>query len=43
MAHGLSSIDWQAPWLTPWRERGEWIAEQVKQGASVEQACNASL
>jgi hypothetical protein len=43
MAHGLSRIDWQAPWLTPWRERGEWIAQQVKQGASVEQACNASL
>ena len=43
MAHGLSSIDWQAPWLLPWRERGQSIAQQVKQGASVEQACNASL
>ena len=43
MAHGLSSIDWQAPWLMPWRERGQSIAQQVKQGASVEQACNASL
>jgi hypothetical protein len=43
MAHGLSDIDWTAPWLRPWREQGEWIAQQVKQGASVEQACNASL
>jgi hypothetical protein len=43
MAHGLSSIDWEAPWLKPWRERGEPIAHQVKQGVSVEQACNASL
>jgi hypothetical protein len=43
MAHGLSSIDWEAPWLKHWRERGEPIAQQVKQGASVEQACNASL
>ena len=43
MAHGLNDIDWTAPWLKPWRERGEWIAYQVAQGASVEQACNASL
>ena len=43
MAHGLNDIDWTAPWLKPWRERGEWIAHQVVQGASVEQACNASL
>ena len=43
MAHGLSSIDWEAPWLKPWRQRGEPIAQQVKQGASVEHACNASL
>jgi len=43
MAHGLSQIDWTAPWLMPWREPGEEIAHQVAQGASVEQACNASL
>jgi hypothetical protein len=43
MAHGLNEIDWTAPWLMPWREQGECIAQQVKQGASVEQACNASL
>ena len=43
MAHGLSDIDWTAPWLMPWREQGDWIAGQVKLGASVEQACNASL
>ena len=43
MAHGLNDIEWTAPWLMPWRERGEWIAQQVAQGASVEQACNASL
>ena len=43
MAHGLNDIDWTAPWLKPWRDQGEWIAHQVTQGASVEQACNASL
>ncbi len=43
MAHGLSSIDWQAPWLMPWREQGQWVAQHVQQGASVEQACNAAL
>jgi len=43
MAHGLSQIDWTAPWLMPWREQGEKIAQQVAQGASVEQACNTYL
>lgn len=43
MAHGLSHIDWTAPWLMPWREQGEWIAQKVVQGASVEQACNDYL
>jgi hypothetical protein len=43
MACGLSRIDWSAPWLLPWRERGERIAQGVAQGASVADACNAEL
>lgn len=41
MASDLSRIDWSAPWLLPWRNTGERIAQQVAQGASVAQACNA--
>jgi hypothetical protein len=40
MASGLSSIDWSAPWLKPWRDKGERMAQQVAEGASVAQACN---
>ena len=40
MACGLSRIDWSAPWLLPWRERGERIAQQVALGISVAEACN---
>jgi hypothetical protein len=42
MAHGLSRIDWSAPWLQPWRDAGESIATQVLRGASVAQACNTA-
>jgi len=41
MACGLSRIDWSAPWLLPWRERGERIAQQVAHGTSVAEACNS--
>lgn len=42
MACGLSRIDWSAPWLLPWRNTGERIAQAVSQGASVAEACNAA-
>ena len=38
MAPGLSDIDWDAPWLAPWRGRGEPVARQVGQGKAVWQA-----
>ena len=41
MAHGLEAIDWDAPWLNPWREPGQAIASQVAAGLSVAQALNA--
>jgi hypothetical protein len=43
MASGLSAIDWQAPWLSPWREHGQPIAHSVAQGAQVYEACNQHL
>ena len=41
MASGLEGIDWQAPWLAPWRTQGESVAGQVLAGASVAHALNA--
>ncbi len=41
MAHGLETIDWQAPWLIPWRAVGEQVASQARSGNSVAQALNA--
>ncbi len=40
MACGLSAIDWSAPWLQPWREKGEWLAQRISNGALVHEACN---
>ena len=40
MAHGLDGIDWQAPWLLPWRARGEALAAQVCAGHSVAAVLN---
>lgn len=42
MAHGLETIDWAAPWLTPWRSLGEGLAAQVNGGLTVAQALNAA-
>ena len=42
MAHGLEAIDWEAPWLWPWRDPGEAIAREVTDGKSVADALNAS-
>jgi hypothetical protein len=41
VAHGLETIDWEAPWLSVWRSPGEAIAQQVAAGLSVAQALNA--
>lgn len=41
MAHGLETIDWDAPWLAPWRQRGEPLAREVLAGASVAAALNS--
>ena len=41
MAAGLDTIDWAAPWLAPWRSRGEVVAAQAVQGATCAQALNA--
>ena len=42
MAHGLERIDWDAPWLAPWRDPGEALARAVLAGQSVAQALNAT-
>jgi hypothetical protein len=42
MAHGLEAIDWDTPWLAPWRDPGEAIAREVAAGQSVAQALNAA-
>ena len=39
---GLEAIDWDAPWLWPWREPGRVMAQRVACGQSVAEALNAS-
>ncbi|NVO06830.1 MAG: DUF3025 domain-containing protein [Rhodoferax sp.] len=41
MAHGLEAIDWNAPWLKPWRDPGEVVAREVVEGLTVADALNA--
>ncbi len=43
MAHGLESIDWDAPWLEPWRTVGQSAALHVERGPTVADALNAAL
>jgi hypothetical protein len=38
----LAEIDWDAPWLGPWRDPGEAIARDVADGTSVAEALNAT-
>jgi hypothetical protein len=39
----LAAIDWQRPWLAPYRERGQAVAASVAAGASIAQALNEAL
>ena len=41
MALGLDQIDWSAPWLAPWREKGLALSALVQQGMGQHAACNA--
>jgi len=43
VAHGLDQIDWQAPWLVPYRAVGEPLAQQVFAGASCAVALSNDL
>ena len=38
----VAAIDWQAPWLAPWRERGLPLARQVVAGTPVAQALGSA-
>lgn len=38
----LSEVDWQAPWLAPWRELGAPLAGAVARGMPVHEALNAA-
>ncbi len=40
MAHGLEAIAWQAPWLAPWREAGQVVAQAAVSGLPLHQALN---
>jgi hypothetical protein len=40
VAHGLETINWSAPWLTTWREKGERLAHCVHEGMTVAAALN---
>jgi len=38
--HPLAAVDWAAPWLTPWRARGEPLVQQIINGLAQPQALN---
>jgi len=40
VAHGLSGIDWSAPWHAPWRPFGQAASAELARGASVAAALN---
>ena len=37
----LEGVDWSAPWLAPWRERGQRVATRVQAGTALHDALNA--
>lgn len=39
--HALSCIDWSAPWLQPWSDLGERVAQRVLSGVPQPEALNA--
>lgn len=39
--HPLAGLDWQAPWLAPWRSLGMAVAQQAQAGLANHQALNA--
>ncbi|MFY3383581.1 DUF3025 domain-containing protein [Paracidovorax sp. MALMAid1276] len=41
-ASSLGPIDWDAPWLQPWRRQGQPVAQSVARGCSVHQALQAA-
>ena len=42
MAHGLAQIRWAAPWLAPYREVGEPLAQAVLAGRSNAEVLDAA-
>lgn len=42
MAHGLEAIEWDAPWLAPWRGQGQVLAALVNAGQSVAAVLNGA-
>jgi hypothetical protein len=40
VAYGLEAIDWARPWLAPWRDPGQMLAQRTETGASVAQVLN---
>jgi len=43
LTDSLTAIDWQAPWLLPWRALGEPVARQVLAGVAQPAALNLAL
>ncbi len=41
MAQGVEAVDWQAPWLQPWRTVGQPLAQAVESGQPLHEALNA--
>ena len=42
MAHGLEAVDWEAPWLAPWRQLGQSTAQSIETGKGCAVALNAA-
>lgn len=42
VSHAFDAVDWSAPWLEPWRSRGQPLAQRVQGGQSVHHALQAA-